>query len=330
VRRALLPAVAAATLVATAGCGGGSGGTPSKATPALIRETEPSVVEVIVPDGLGSGVIWDQKGNIVTNAHVVAGAKKVQVVLANGLRIPGKVLARDKLSDLAVVHVKKTGLPPATFAVKMPAVGEPALALGAPFGYERSVSAGIISGVHRSLPPERGRLDQYIDLIQTDAAISPGNSGGALVNSDGTVVGINVAYIPPKYGAVEIGFAIPATTVRDVVGDLLAGRRVNHPYMGLRAVDLWPELVGMFHTKAKVGALIVDVAHGSPAQKASLAPGDVIASVDGVKTPDADSLLAAIRHKAPGQKVKLVVTTYAGTSQSVELTLADQTKQKRK
>jgi serine protease DegQ len=311
--------------VAITGCGEANRQTADK-TPALVRRIQPRVVEIIVENGLGSGVIWDARGAIVTNDHVVEGSKTIQVVFANGTRVHGRVRAADKLSDLAVVEVDRNGLPAAKFTSTLPQVGAYALAIGAPFGYERSVSAGIISGVHRSLPPERGKLDQYVDLIQTDAPISPGNSGGALVNSKGDVVGINTAVVPPTLGASNIGFAIPSTTVRDVVGDLLQGRRVNHPYFGARAVDLWPELVRAFHTKAESGALILEVRPNSPAQDAGIVPGDTVSSVDGKKTRNAEEFLAALRHKAPGQKVMIGITTYANTSQSVAVTLSDQAK----
>ena len=314
--------VGATVVCVAAGCGG-SAGTPSGSTPALVRSVEPRVVEIIVADGLGSGVIWDSSGHIVTNAHVVEGATKVQVVFATGLRVPGKVVARDPLSDLAVVQVAKHGMEPAAFATTLPEVGEPALAVGAPFGYVSSVSTGIVAGVHRSLPPARGRISPYSDMLQTTAPISPGNSGGALVNASGEVIGINTAGIPPTSGAANIGFAIPASTVRQVVGDLLAGREVNHPYLGARMSDLWPELQREFKTKARAGAVVLEVTHGSPAEKAGIVAGQVLSSVDGVKTPNADAFLSAIAHRRPGSTIHLGITTDAGVVQTKSVRLAE-------
>jgi S1-C subfamily serine protease len=318
-------AVAAAVALLAAGCGG-STGTPSDSTPSLIRKVQPLVVEIITADGLGSGVIWDSDGDIVTNAHVVRGAKKVQVVFANGVRVPGRVRARDNLSDLAVVRIRKTGLRAATFASKLPEVGSPALAIGAPFGYTSSVTTGIVSGVHRTVPPELGKLNPYVDMLQTSAAISPGNSGGALVDSDGEVIGINTAGIPPSKNASNLGFAIPSTTVRAVVDDLMHGRRVNHPYFGARLTDLWPELQRQFQTKARTGALVVEVQPGSPAAHAGIRPGDVITHVAGAKTPNADAFLSALAHKRPGSRVELKLTTFAGIAISHTVVLGDQAK----
>jgi S1-C subfamily serine protease len=309
--------LAAFLVLAAAACGGG--GTTSAgplSVTDVVHRVQPSVVSVIVDEGEGSGVIWSADGAIVTNEHVIHGSKHVQVVFANGKRVPAKVEGADPFYDLAVLRVARKHLPAATFAKKTPEVGEGAVALGNPFGFERSVSGGIVSGLHRSLPEEKVKLNSDADLIQTDAAISPGNSGGALVNTDGEVIGINASYIPPSTGAVEIGFAIPADTVKDVVSDLVAHRKPEHPYVGIRPTELWPELIKHFGIEAKSGVLVVQVVKGSPADKAGLAAGDVIGSIDGKRTATVGDYVGIMRREKPGEKVKLGLTGY-GNDHSV-------------
>ncbi len=180
--------------------------------PAIIRSVEPSVVTVFVENGVGSGVVYRDDGVIVTNQHVVGDARTVRIGFADGQRADGQVLAADAGTDLALVRVPRTGLPAARFQAELPQVGELALALGSPLGFEGTATAGIISGLGREIPGSAEQSTALVDLIQTDAPISPGNSGGALVDADGDVVGINEAYIPPAAGAVALGFAIPSAT----------------------------------------------------------------------------------------------------------------------
>jgi S1-C subfamily serine protease len=175
--------------------------------PDVVRRVEPSVVSIFTRDGLGSGVIWSSDGLIVTDHHVVAGNEQVEVAFADGRRAPARVLAGDPVTDLAVLQAERTGLPQATFQAERPEVGEQAIAIGTPLGFERTVTAGIVSGLYRTLPNPQQPGQMMVDLLQTDAAISPGNSGGALVNADAEVIGINEAYSPPSMGAVAIGFA---------------------------------------------------------------------------------------------------------------------------
>ncbi|HET6812552.1 MAG TPA: trypsin-like peptidase domain-containing protein, partial [Actinomycetota bacterium] len=190
--------------------------------PAVVRKVEPSVVTIFVGNGLGSGVVWARDGTVVTNHHVIESAGtggRVQVAFADGRRVAGRVRASDPITDLAVVKADRTDVPPAAFQRSLPVVGELAVAIGSPLGLESTVTAGIISGLHREIPG--ADQQSLVDLLQTDAAISPGNSGGALVNGRGEIVGINEAYLPPSTGAVSLGFAIPSTTVVDVVRQLL-------------------------------------------------------------------------------------------------------------
>src|SRR4051794_3464627 len=209
--------------------------------PSLVRQVEPSVVTVLTERGLGSGIVYKADGTIVTNAHVVAGAQDVTVALADGQQVPGKVRSADKVSDLAVIQANRTGLPAATFQKPLPQVGELAVVMGSPLGFEATVTSGIISGLHRQVPGSAATGAPLVDLIQTDAAISPGNSGGAVLDAQGEVVGMSVAYIPPTAGAVALGFAIPAATVVDVADQLLATRAAPHPHIRVQPPPRTPE-----------------------------------------------------------------------------------------
>lgn len=279
--------------------------TPLPTVPQIVRKVQPSVVAVITEKGEGSGVIWDEQGLIVTNTHVVRNARRVQVLLASGRRIDAQVRATDPVSDLALVEVRER-LPAAQFAKKPAEVGEFAVALGNPFGFERSVSAGIVSGVHRVLPAGRGS-PPLVDLLQTDAAISPGNSGGALVNASGEVIGVNVAYIPPQAGAVEVGFAIPADTVRRVVRDLVEDGEAEHAFLGVQPTELWPELVDRLRIDVEAGVIVVSVTPGSPADEAGIRRGDIITSVDGNETRTVAGFLTTLADRSPGERVSLSV-----------------------
>jgi serine protease DegQ len=173
--------------------------------PSIVRKLEPSIVTVYVGQGLGSGIVYKADGVIVTNQHVVGDAKQVAVGFADGQRVAGEVLATDPVTDLAVVRVSRTGLPVARFETTLPAVGELAIALGSPLGFANTATAGIVSGLGRAIPADGAQGQPLVDLIQTDAAISPGNSGGALVNGAAAVIGVNETYIPPASGAVSLG-----------------------------------------------------------------------------------------------------------------------------
>lgn len=153
--------------------------------PALVEKVEPSVVTVFANSGLGSGVVYQGGGVVVTNAHVVGDTEQVELGLADGTRIGGRVVARDEVTDLAVIRAERKDLPPARFEASLPRVGEPVLAIGSPLGFENTVTAGIVSGLGREIPGAAGKNRALVDLVQTDAAISPGNSGGALVDAEG-------------------------------------------------------------------------------------------------------------------------------------------------
>jgi S1-C subfamily serine protease len=272
----------------------------------IFERVSPSVVTVVSESGEGSGVVWDDEGHIVTNNHVVEGAASLGIVLVSGERRPATIVATDPLTDLAVIQAEEDGLPAAEFAERVPKVGELAVAIGNPLGFESSATAGIISGLHRALP-SGGQTPALVDLVQTDAAISPGNSGGALVDSTGKVLGINVAYIPPSEQAVSIGFAIPSLTVVEVVEQLISTGSVEHAYIGIEPRPLTPQLASQLGLSASEGVLVFSVTPGSPAASAGLMPGDAIIEFDGDEIASVEDLFTALRQKSPGDRVELTV-----------------------
>jgi S1-C subfamily serine protease len=305
--------------------GGGSAG--FAAIPEIVRRVEPSVVAVLVQtelaSGEGSGVIWDADGLIVTNNHVVEGAREVMVAFASGERLRARVVDTDALSDLAVLRVDRDGLPAARFAEELPQVGELAVAIGNPLGFESTVTAGIVSGLHRSIPAGGLQAQSLVDLIQTDAAISPGNSGGALVDGEGRVMGINVAYIPPEARAVSIGFAIPAATVVSAVEQLLESGEVSHSYLGIRGpTTLTPEIAEEFGLETDRGVLVAGVDAGTPAAEAGLEQGDIIVRAGGTRTDATGDLLGLLRRVPPGETLELVIVR-DGEEMTVRAELAE-------
>ena len=302
-------------------------GTGPTRVPALVKQIEPSVVAVRVtsPAGVsseGSGVIVRRDGVIVTNNHVVQSAGEVFVVFADGTRAPARVEATDPFSDLAILRVDRDGLPAVELATGYPQVGELAVAVGNPLGFENTVTAGIISGLARSIPAAAAQGGQsLVDLIQTDAAISPGNSGGALVGHDGRVVGINVAYIPPAVGAVSLGFAIPAPTVSDVVEELLRDGTADHAYLGVSLATVTEQIASELGVNTDAGALVTVVAAGSPAAEAGLRRGDVIVGIDGEPVTGIGALLTRMRRYDPGDRADLTVVR-AGDRAEVTVELA--------
>ena len=276
---------------------------PAASIPDLVDQLQPSVVSVVLEGGEGSGVVF-AGDTIVTNEHVVRQNQTVDVVLASGRRLEARVEATDTFTDLAVLTVEDEDLPPARFAEDLPRVGELAIAIGNPLGFEKTVTAGIVSGLHRAIP-SGGPTQALVDLIQTDAAISPGNSGGALVNGRGEVIGINVAYIPPQSGSVSLGFAIPATTVTSVVEQLRATGRARHPFLGVGPGELTPQIAEQLGIDTEAGVLVLEVTAGSGADEAGLEEGDVIVGFDGEPIATVEDLLARIRASEPGETVEI-------------------------
>ncbi|MFC0623291.1 S1C family serine protease [Kribbella deserti] len=328
-RRAVVCAVAT-TVILLGGCTSSapnandttSAGTGFAAIPGIVERVEPSVVTISTAKGSGSGVIFRSDGIVVTNAHVVAESNKVRVEFADQSTSYGTVEAKDAVTDLAIVKVDRSGLPAAEFETTLPVPGELVLAMGAPLGFDNSVTAGIISGLSRQIPGSAARSKALVDLIQTDAAISPGNSGGALVNSRGEVVGINEAYIPPQAGAVSLGFAIPAATVTDVVGQLLEDGTADHPFVGIRPARLTERTAEALGLENAEGVLVGAVVKDGPAARVGVRPGDVITALGTKEVDSVEDFLAALRDVDPGQRIDLRVER-AGRGLTLALTAGE-------
>jgi serine protease Do len=287
--------------------------------PDLIARVEPSVVTVRLPRGVGSGVVY-RDDIVVTNQHVVGDARQVTLQFADGTSAPGEVLAADRISDLAVIRSARGGLPPLPLRTDLPRRGETALALGSPLGLENTVTAGIVSAVGRELP---GRLPGTpIGLIQTDAAISPGNSGGALVDDAGRLIGINEIYIPPGAGAVSLGFAIPSATMVDVVEQLLTRGDVTHPYLGVALTALTPQIRERLGVQAPAGPVVVEVDPNGPAARAGLVPGDVITGFAGEPVGGEQDLVGRLARTRPGETVPVTVAR-DGASRTLQVVVGD-------
>lgn len=290
--------------------------------PEVVRQVQPSVVTIFTEEGLGSGVVYRPDGLIVTNEHVIRGEREVEVAFADGTRQRGSVRAADPITDLAVVEVDRQNLPAARFQAALPAVGELAVAIGSPLGLVNSVTAGIISGLQREIPGAGAQNQALVDLIQTDAPISPGNSGGALVNAAGEVVGINDAYIPPQAGAVSLGFAIPTATVQDVVEQLLDDGTVEHAFLGVQPGPITPQIAAALGLDRREGAIVLAVTPNSPAARAGLRPGDVLTAFAGAPVRTVEDFLSELRDQDPGSRVELQILR-DGQPQTLTATLSE-------
>lgn len=279
---------------------------PAASTADVVARLTPSVVTVRTGKGLGSGVVY-RPDVVITNQHVVADATDVVVDYADGTSSPGTVLAADEISDIAVVRTARSGLPVPQYRTELPRPGEPVLAIGSPLGLEGTVTSGIVSAVNRQVPGSGTQGRPLVDLIQVDAAISPGNSGGALLDAAGRVIGINEAYLPPQSGAVSVGFAIPAATAVDVADQLLADGTAIHPYLGVRLAPLTPQIRDALGVTAQQGAVVAGVVPDGPAAGAGVRPGDVLVALDGRPITSVTDVYAALRDIAPGQVGTLTV-----------------------
>ncbi len=290
----------------------------------VASQVGPSVVQVNVENGVGSGVIYREDGYVITNNHVVEGASDVSVAFADGTTEPAEVVGRDPDTEIAVIRVDRDDLPAASFNESEDlVVGQLAVAIGSPSGFEATVTSGVISGLGREFPAElTGGFDpSLVDLIQTDAAISPGNSGGALVDREGEIIGINVAYLPPaETGAVNIGFAIPSDTAVSVSDQLIETGEVASPYLGVFTTDLSPEDADRFDLPVDSGAIVERVELGSAASEAGVRRGDIIVALGDAPIENSGDLLGALRDYRPGDTVDLTVVRDGG-EETLEVTL---------
>ncbi|MBU3912062.1 MAG: trypsin-like peptidase domain-containing protein [Candidatus Omnitrophica bacterium] len=264
--------------------------------------------------GLGSGVIVNKEGYVLTNEHVIHGADKITVTLPDGREFEGQLTGSDIYSDLAVVKIgSEDDLPFAKLGDSDEVeIGHWAIAIGNPFAFavrnpEPTVTVGVVSALRRSLPRTDKRAREYSDLIQTDASINPGNSGGPLVNIRGEVIGINVAIFTMSGGSEGIGFAIPVNTAKKVMDDLMQGRKVLYGWVGVIIQDVDEDLAGYFGLLEKNGVLISRILENSPAEKAGLRPGDIIVSFDKNKIRDTQDLISRVLKKDIGGKALLEI-----------------------
>lgn len=277
-------------------------------------------------EGVGSGVIFTSDGYIVTNEHVITQGGQVsdsiEVTFATGETVPAKVVGRDPFTDIAVIKVDKTGLPAATFASSSQVrVGQYAIAIGSPMDYRNSVTLGIVSGLGRSVKGSGSTA--LVDLIQIDAAISPGNSGGAVADALGRVIGIAVAYLPPQAtGAENIGFAIPADTVVSIANELIKTGRASHPYIGIQYVAITSTLQRQYGLSRSSGLLITAVGRGTPAAQAGLRRGDIIVAIDGMPIKDEGELIVLLRQHKVGD-ILTVTIDRDGVEKTVRVVLAN-------
>jgi putative serine protease PepD len=274
--------------------------------------------------GTGSGFLIDEQGHIVTNNHVVADAKSLEVTLADGTKVPATLVGRDPNNDLAVIKISVPGrrlqfIPLGDSGALQ--IGQLAIAIGNPFGLDRTVTTGVISSLNRSLRSDSGR--EMRGIIQTDAAINPGNSGGPLLNSRGEVIGINSAIFSPSGGSVGIGFAIPVNTAKRLIPQLIATGRVRHPWLGIAGITLSPELAQALDLPAEKGILVAQVYPRSPAARAGLqggqrrvrvgntilaVGGDILTAADGKPVESMDRFVAYLDdEKGVGQVVELTL-----------------------
>ncbi|WP_035057882.1 S1C family serine protease [Andreprevotia chitinilytica] len=253
---------------------------------------------------LGSGVLVSDKGYIVTNNHVVESADEIEVALADGRTTEAKIIGTDPDTDLAVIKIEADRLPTIGFAnFEKVAVGDVVLAIGNPFGVGQTVTMGIVSALGRT---QLG-INNIENFVQTDAAINPGNSGGALVDTNGNLVGINSAIYSNSGGSLGIGFAIPATTVKQVMDAIIKDGSVTRGWLGVEAQDVTPELAASFKLKDVQGALIAGIVRGSPADKAGLKPGDILLTINGRPVADSSGMLNLIASLKPDEDVPMVV-----------------------
>jgi serine protease Do len=271
-------------------------------------------------EGVGSGVLFDGKGYVLTNEHVVKDAEKITVTLSNGKSVRGEVMGTDPSNDIAVVKIPTTNIPVAKFGDSDKIiVGQTAIAIGNPLGLElqRTVTAGIISALSRSIESGDGKVLE--NLIQTDASINPGNSGGPLINTAGEVIGINTAKVK---GAEGINFAIPINSVKPIIDDIIKYGKVIRPWIGIAGGDMDPEIAQYYNLFPDRGVLVVKVAEGGPADKAGIKVGDIITEVEGRRVNTIGQLINELRKREIGEEIDLIIYRDAKKSR-VKVKLAE-------
>src|SRR6266516_8200643 len=277
---------------------------------AVAKALLPAVVQIERSDGLGSGVIYDSRGYILTAAHVVDGVNTVVVRLADGTSMQGKVVGTNDATDVGVVKVNRTNLPVAALArnVKLQ-VGQTAVAIGSPFGLEGSVTAGVVSAISRDLQTSNGTMQ----VIQTAAPINPGNSGGALADRQGRVIGVNDSISSQSGGNEGVGFAVPIDTAATSAAQIVSGQPApTSGFLGVSASD---------PTLGRAGALISQVVRGSPAEKAGIQVGDLVVAVNGQAVQSGDALGAQVSALHAGSKAQITLVRN-GKETTITATLA--------
>ncbi|KAB8065684.1 Do family serine endopeptidase [Janthinobacterium violaceinigrum] len=255
-------------------------------------------------NSLGSGVIVSHEGYVLTNNHVVEGADEIEVVLTDGRKAPAKVVGLDPETDLAVIKINLDKLPVIVLGQsELARVGDVVLAIGNPFGVGQTVTMGIISALGRN----NLHINSFENFIQTDAAINFGNSGGALVDTRGNLIGINTAIYSQSGGSVGIGFAIPVSTAKTVMEAIIKDGHVVRGWIGVETQDITPELAQSFGLQRSSGAIIAGVVRNGPADKAGIVPGDILLTVEGKPVGDTTEMLNLIAQLPPGGKAKMTV-----------------------
>ncbi|MEN6429774.1 MAG: trypsin-like peptidase domain-containing protein [Coriobacteriales bacterium] len=262
--------------------------------------------------GNGSGVAFrvaEKSTYIVTNAHVVSDASKITVTDSSGETRKAELIGADEETDIAVVKVDAVIPAIALGDSEKLVVGQMLVAIGSPYGLQHSVTSGVVSAIHRSLPDYSGTSNKYplVDVIQTDAAINPGNSGGALVDRNGKLVGIPTAIFSNSGANDGIGFAVPVKTAMRVAGEIIDKGRAQHPFLGISGQTVTPELAAEKHLPVTEGAYVVEVSKGTEAEKAGILAGDVVVKLDDTTIRSMDDLLLAVRRMSVGDTVQLFV-----------------------
>ncbi len=263
------------------------------------------------PSGVGSGVVVSPDGFVLTNRHVVQGADRLEVTLSDGRRFEGRLIGVDRRTDLAMIRIGASGLACAEFADSGALrTGQWVMAVGNPFGTlvknpQPSVSVGVISALGRNLADPEDGDPIYGDLIQTDAALNMGNSGGPLVDLDGRVIGINTLIVSPTGGSVGLGFAIPSNRVRQVLPLLCEGKPIRYGWLGIQFQELTPDLAEAFHRPPDGGALVASTVAGGPAQRAGVLRGDVLTGIGPETVADPASCMARLLTLRAGDTVTL-------------------------